>query len=317
LKTPVYLLIGDDLLVREKEKQIRESLQRQIQGEMACQTFHAGENDLCQILTEARNLPFTAAAQWFRITNADRIKKDETEILETYLRHPAKSTALIFEAEDVDARGVFYRLISESGEIYQATKADRQSTVIRFIREKLKSFRKTMTPEAERRLIEETGEQPSFLDSILNQLITYAGDRTEITEEMLDFFEEKLAQADGFKLAEAILSGKTSLALRLLKAFARENGDELILFLGLLHWQFRRFWRASTLLAEGVPESEVLKRCGVHYRQSVYFMRQARALQTERLERAIEGLFRLDWDIKTGRALSEPALEKWIIETTG
>lgn len=316
MNKPAFLLVGDSFSIEEKEKVLLRDIAREYPGEIARQTFRAGEIPLQTILTQARTLPFLVSAQVFRIYEGNRLKKEDLEVLIQYLRNPAPATRLIFWEESLEAKDALPGIIAEYGEVLVPSKQDKRTLCSRFIQEKLRSFSKTMTPGARQRLEDEVGQEPSFLDSILDRLILYAGDRKEINEEMLDLFEEKLSGVDTFRLADAVANRNVPLALRLLKDFLEHNEKELVPLFGLLHWQLRRLWQASMLLEEGKPENVILKKCRVSYKQSGFFLKQARAVKRSRVERAIQDLFRLDWNMKTGRVEGPAGLECWVIQST-
>ncbi len=48
-----------------------------------------------------------------------------------------------------------------------------------------------------------------------------------------------------------------------------------------------------------------------------FFMRQLQPLSRKKLEQALEGLFHLDWGLKSGRAEGAIDLEKWVVQTVG
>lgn len=313
-----FLIVGDSFLVEEKCADIAALAVKEAGGEVTKQSFYLSDTPLATILTEARTLPFLVERQIFIIHQTDRLKKADQEILEPYFQNPNPQTILIFTAPSIDKRsGLDKFFIKYQGEAVFFDDSGKQGIAARFIRDKLKQFKKRMEPRLTKRLEELTGDAPAFLDSILNQLILYTGDREEITAEDLSHFEEKLAGIDVFNLIEAIGSRNTAEALRLYNNYMNEAGTDFFSLLGLLHWQMRRLWKGRIMLDEGAPAASITKQCKVFPSSKAgQFMGQLKTFPREKIERAIDRLAELDLGIKTGNMLDRMGMERWIIEAS-
>ncbi|MBI3306319.1 MAG: DNA polymerase III subunit delta [Candidatus Omnitrophica bacterium] len=312
----VTLLAGDSYLAEEKFQNILGEIKKKIPGEIPIQVFHLTETSLEPILTEARTLPFLAEAQIFRLKGAERLKKGDLEVLKNYLPSAFPSTFIFFEALSLEKKGGLADILASEGNVFFLDEGQKQVSGMHLIQEKLKNFGKTMSPLMQQELMEKMGEAPALLDSVLDQMIQYAGEEKEITEAAVESFAEKVGVPDGFELTNALTRQDAGESIRILKELLSENDQDVISLIGLLHWQFRRFWLARTLLEEGAPENLILKRCGIYPKQAPYFMRQVRRFTLKKLERAIEGLFQIDWKAKTGRTEGGAALEAWVCEIT-
>ncbi|MCM8775735.1 MAG: DNA polymerase III subunit delta [Candidatus Omnitrophica bacterium] len=312
----VFLLIGHPFLVDEKFQTLVGEIQKKITNQISVQTFCLTEISLGEILTQARTLPFLAEAQVFRIREIETIPKDDLGKLETYLARPAPATYLVLEAESLEKKSALIELIRRYGHVFALDDRSVETASARLIQEKLKRFGKTMNPEVQERLLEGIGPVPTFLNSVLDQLIAYAGNQKQITESMVEAFKVKLNHIDGFELANAIGSQKTQESLRMLKELLRQNDEDVVALLGLLHWQLRRLWEARVLLDEGKREEVVLKRCSVPPQYGPFFIRQVKGFTRTRLEDVLERLFWIDWQLKTGRVDGPAALEAWVIRAT-
>jgi len=316
VKKQAFLLIGDPFLLEEKEKELLAQIAAKHPGDIFRQSLSLEDNSLGSILTQARTFPFLAGSQFLRIGDIDRLRDDDVDMLDAYLKNPPPATYLVFETENADLKNSIAACLRKYGEVVSLTGKDRKAMGSRFIREKLKHSGKTMAPAVLRRLEEIIAAAPVFFDTVLDPLVTYACERTEITGEMLDLFEEKFSSADGFDLAGAIASRRTADALRLARELLDNNARDFPDLVGILHWQLRRMWQACVLLEEGESESFVLKKCRITHKQPGIFIKQVKGLERTKIESSIEGLFRLDWDFKTGQADGIAAIESWIIQAT-
>ncbi|MDP3919652.1 MAG: DNA polymerase III subunit delta [Candidatus Omnitrophota bacterium] len=311
------LLIGDPFLVEQRRNALVASIREKCGDNIAEQTSHLSDTPLAQVLAEARTLPFLVSAQIFYLREADRLNKDDAQTLKSYLENPTSNTYLILEASAIDKRHALVKLMEAAGSLYVMDDSQKRSMASRFLVEKLKSARKTITPPAQAYLESMVGDAPMFLGTILDQLVNYAGNEEKITEEMVHEFEEKWSQVDIFKFADALATGNMAKALKLLRDASEESGGDYPWLIGFLHWQLRRFWVAKVLLDEGVSQDAVLAKCRISKRQAPYFMRQLKPMSQVKLKRALEGLFQVDWKMKTGAVDAAAGLESWVVEWTG
>jgi DNA polymerase III subunit delta len=311
----VFLLVGDSFLTGKKYQDISEEIKKKVSGEIVFQSFHLFETSLDPILTQSRSLPFLADAQVLRIQNAETLKEKSIETLSHYLEHPSPTSYLIFESDGIEKKADLVELITNKGQVFFLENENRKGGGESWIKDKIRRSGKTISPEALRKIEDQASEAPGFITSVLDQLLLYVGDQKEITEAMVENFEEKWENTDVFSLTDAIAAQRMPQALSLLEKIIGDGDKDLISLLGLLHWQIRRFWQARVLLDEGEPESLILKKCRISFKQAPFFMRQLRTLSREKLEQALEGLFQLDWKVKTGRAEGPLGLEQWVVKT--
>ncbi len=311
----IYLLAGNPFLRDEKGKQIVQSIQKKRSGESSLKSFRLSEHDLKTVLSEARSLPFLIETQIFRLKDAEELKKAEIETLKAYFEAPADFSFFILEVDEFDPKSALSALASDQGEIH-VLESKGKTEGVQFIKDKLKRFNKTIAPDALARLDNETGENASFLDSLIDQLINYSGEQKEITLQMVEAFEENWNETDVFKLTDAIAQKRTGDALYLLRKILDEGEQEIIELIGLLHWQIRRLWQVLILTQDRAPESLLIKKCRMSPKQLPFVLKQAKNLGRGQLERAIEGLFYADWKLKTGQAEGPGVLEDWIVKIT-
>lgn len=317
MNKPIFLVIGDSFLVKEKVHSILQPLMSKDKDLLSKEVFYLSECPMEKILEQARTLPFLVEKQVFIINQVEKIKKEEADSFLNYLEKPNPHTFLILCGEKMDKRGLLYKgLVKEKIEITFFEESDQTSATSRFIVQKLRQFGKKIDPKAQRRLEGMVGDSPSFLDSILTQLIIYADAQDVLTEQMLEKFEERIADIDVFELTNAIAAKRTDLALKLFNEYMEENDTDIFSLMGLLHWQLRRLWQASVYLDEGQDPTIIAKKCRISSYQSNLFFDQLRKLSRKKIELSIENLFLLDKGIKTGEAQDKIGLERWIVELT-
>lgn len=309
----IYLLIGDPLLIDQRCERMKKTLQKDVQGEVHFDTLYLSDKSIRELLVLSKTLPFLSAAQCFRIKEAELLKKDEVEQLEAFfLTGVPAHTYFIFESRQLAQNADLVKVIQKFGEVARFESGDKGFESEQYIREKLRGTGKTIEPYALKRLAEQMGQFPSFLDTVLEQLITYTGDKTQIDEAMVEAFEEDWGELNLFHLLDAIGQRDLPKSISMFRRFLEESDDDLISLMGLLHWQLRRYWMAKALLSQNVSENAVLQRLKINPRQSRFFLNQLKLFPLSLLEQMIEDLFHIDWRIKTGRAQGAEVFEMFL-----
>ena len=311
-----FLLIGDSFLCEEKHKELIASLQKEFGSDLAVTLRQTGDLPVATLLTEARTLPFLARAQVFSLRDAHQFTKNDVELWSTYRQSPHPQTFFIFETESLEKNHPFLEWARGAAQVFLLQPQSRKM-VADFIQRKLSLSKKKITAEALDLLESRLGDSFLFLDSLLDQFILHSGEHSEIDREAVEALEEKFIRFEGFDLIEALGERNLPRALEILNDLLELNGQDVPSLVGLLHWQIRRFWEAKKWLAEGLSEREVSSRLRLFSKRDSLFFRHLRRFSAEDLERILDGLFQLDWRLKTGRAEGRYEMESWLVNATG
>ena len=311
MKCPLFVLLGDRFLCEEKRKEILANLQKEFSAPLALTILRADEIILKDLFSQARTLPFLAPAQVFCIRDVDQFTKDEITLWGEYFKSASPRTFFIFEVESLDRNHPFLEGAGKTRQVFSLA-SEGEKFANRFIQEKLKQAGKRMTAEARKLLEERVGETYLFLDSLLEQLIAYSGEKPEIDRAMVEALEEKLESLEGEDLLQALAERNFTKALAVLNDLLELNFRDFPAVIGLLHWQFRRLWEAKRYQSEGLSEREISFRLRVSPNRAAGFFKELSRFSREELEKILEGLFQLDWQLKTGRAEGRYEIERWL-----
>lgn len=287
MKFPLFVLVGNLFLCEEKRKEIVSGLQKEFGQDLPLSLRRAGDFEVRSLLAEARTLPFLSPAQIFCLRDAQEFTKEEITLWGEYFKSPHPQSFIFFECESLEKNHPFLQWVHKTKQVY-FLQAESSRVASQFIQDKLRKAGKKMTPDAQRLLEEQVGESYLFLDSVLERLITLAGQKTEIDRSLVLAVQEKLEQFQTGDLLNAISERNSAKALAVLNDLLDENFRDFPAVLGLLHWQLRRLWET----------------------RSPRFNRKE-------LEKILDGLFDLDWQLKTGRAEGRYEIESWLVRTLG
>lgn len=312
LRAEIFLISGDPFLRAQKINTLAAEIEKRSGGPLAHQTFNLDETLLETILAAARTLPFFSSGQVIRARGAGALKEQDLAVLAAYLEKPAPGTTLILEADDLKGASGLQKLVKTKGQVILLSKDETRSAGAAFIQQKLAQYHKTMTPGAKARILAMCGDAMMFLDTILERLVQFAGDRREIDEDMVGRFEENWTEMDVFKLTNALVGRDPARALKVFRDLMETYEADLFSLVGILHWQLRQLWQAAMLLSSGIPEREICSKL----RMPPGRLGALRRFPVERLESAVEALYQMDRKSKTGQAEGVSGLEAWLLEYT-
>ena len=312
----LFVLIGDPFLCEEKRKEILASLKKEFGENLPLGLHRAGEVSLKTLLAEARTLPFLAPAQVFSIREAETFTQSDLKLLETYFHSPHPRSFFILEAESLEKKHPFLEWARKSKQVFWLQR-ESGKLVHDFIREKLRRAGKKMTSDALHLLQARMGDSFVFLDSLMEQLILYSGEKLEIDKSDVEIFEEKLAKFEAGDLTQAMADRNLTKALAVLNDLLDLNVRDSASLTGLLHWQLRRFWEAKKALAFGISRAQVASRLRLFPSTEQNFFRTLERFSLQELEKILDELFDLDWRLKTGRAEGRYEMETWLVRAMG
>lgn len=314
VKNPLlYLVTGDEFLRRERIKALLDPLISEDLRSSNLSRFYPDDLDLAALITQAKTPSLLGGAQVFWVSQVERMKKEDWAPLDAYLKSAAGagpiSTYFIFEGETLPKTHALIKLAERFG-AYCYLEARPGESNRDLWREKLKQAGKTLTPGAWSTLEERFGGAIGLLDSCLDQLIVYS-DVSPIDEQMVENLVARFLQYEPFDLTDALARKDVLLALTIFRYFFELQGD-MPSAIGLLHWQLKRIWQAKKILARGGSNDQVARTIGISPYRLNAFLAQVKQFELASIERFLDQLWRLDWDVKTGGSDPVIAMETFL-----
>lgn len=310
VRTDLFLITGDPFLRAQKAKALAEEIEKKAGSPLAHQSFDLEETPLETVLAAARTLQFFSPGQVLYVQGAGSLKEPGVAVLAAYLDHPGTKTTLILEADDLKGAPELQKLIKAKGQLILLARDEAKGAGAAFIQRKLAQYQKAMTSGAKARILAMCGDAVMFLDTMIDRLAQFAGDKSEIDEAMVDRFEENWTQMDVFKLTNALVDRDPARMLRVFRDLMGFYEADLISLVGILHWQLRQLWQAAMLITTGVSEREICSKL----RMPPHRLGAIRRFPVERLEAAVEALYQIDRKAKTGQIEGISGLEAWLLE---
>lgn len=240
----------------------------------------------------------------------------EAERLAAYIPRVPETSCLVFYCGGtIDKRKKLSQALSKAATVVQFDPLD-DMELARWMRATLKGYGKTISPQEAQFLAFTSGRDLTMLLREIEKLVSYAGERTEITHDDIEQVATKTLECTVFNMVDAILAGKEEQAFRLLSHLL-ETGEARIGILALIQRQYRQLLHAKLMQEGKVPQGEQMKRLGV---PSFVFNRiqgQVRGYDAAALARCVGLCEETDFGIKSGRMREDAALERAMLMLCG
>lgn len=310
---PVVLLLGSDPYWRDLcRRKIEEAFVPASAREWALGRTSATEAEVSEVVGRAQMRPMLAPQQVLFVGEVERWEKGgEDKVKKTiaaltaYLENPAPFTILVLEAEKLDQRTRFARLLSEHALVVDLDAAGANPTAL--AAEMARERGVELDAAASRALVQATAGRASRMAIELDKLACYAGDSRRISAADV----RNLVVADGtaevWELANLLASGERGRAFALVDDLL-SRGESAPGLVGALAWMFRKLMAASELSA-GTNKFQAARQLGMRPDSAETAVEHAHRLSRKQLRDSLVALAeadnRLKSAVKDDRAVME------------
>ncbi len=210
---PCYLIYGDEAYLR---LQNRDKLVKALGGSANSMNFNKYEGDNIsptEVIDMAETMPFLSDRRVILVENSGFFKAGCSELAD-YLKAPSETTLFIFVEKEVDKRKDIYKALSKIGFEMECSAQD-EELLKKWIRSRVASEGKDISPRAQAVLIDRVGTDMSNIATEIEKLICYCIDRNAITEEDIDAVCANYLTGRIFAMTDAISSQDQTKAMEL------------------------------------------------------------------------------------------------------
>ena len=289
----IYLFYGDEeLLIQERVNELKKGIS---DPELNLEQISAEKPDIDGLIA-ALQTPSLLFGDKLLIIKQANLKDEAWEKVLPALETMAGGLTVVFWAAAVDRRSKVFKLLDKLGETCEfRTFADwEQEQVAAWIVQRTKAAGKNCERQAALKLQEVCGNNLMKLSSEINKLVTYLGERKQVTLADIDALASP-GVISIFALSEAAAARDLPRALTALRALLRDK-VELVPLLGMLANRVRLMLLAKS---EKNPSRAAQELGASPYYVKKCFSEAAKFNQAE-LERALELILETDLQIKSG-----------------
>jgi DNA polymerase-3 subunit delta len=303
---PVVLLLGADPYWRDVcRRKLEEALVPESARQWALGRVSAADVDAAEVVGRAQSQPMLAPQQVLFVGDVEAWEKGSDEkdkklesrlkALTLYFEDPAPFTVLVLEAEKLDQRTRFARLLGEHALVVDldASGADPVALAAAMARERGVE----PDPAALHALVEATGGRAARMAVELDKLACYAGESRRIGADDVRSLVVTEGTAEVWELANLLASGERGRALALVDDLL-SRGETAPGLVGAMAWMFRKLVAASELPA-GTNQFQAARQLGMRPASALTAIAHAHRLSRAQLRDSLVALAEADDRLKS------------------
>ena len=298
---PVYFFFGEDSFsIDTSVSELNAALKPFLTSDFDKETFYADEKPLSEVIDFALVFPFGSEKKFIIYKEFEKARDKKS--LQSYIESPAEFTVLliIHNGSIQNADTVLYRTLLEKNFIYEA-KELKGNNLINWLVDYCEVNKKTLNFENAQMIVDIVGENRSMLEAQLDKIITFIGDKVEITLEDIRALSSSLKEYSIFDLEDAI--GKKDKARALKLAFnLLEKGKEPTFIIHMLTRYFTGLARVNEMTELKINDYAAARIVGTHPYYYRDYKQARRAYSDRDIFQASRALLKADLAIKTTSA---------------
>ncbi len=235
-----------------------------------------------------------------------------SEELTAYLQNPDEDVHLIvWHKGGVKGKNLLEQIKKQSPTIIEVEQIKKESQKSEFVLAEFSRLGRKISPEAAQAIVDSVGSDMRELAGVCTQLASDVAIGKTIGPEDVEKFQQGRIETSGFDVADAVMDGKTDMALITLRA-ALETGVDPVLVVNAISTSLRTLAKVSGA-SRGVKSFELAGSLGLAPWQIDKARRQLAGWTPGGLSAAVIALAQADADIKGAAADSGYALERCVI----
>lgn len=318
--SPVYVCYGSETyLQREFIGFVTQKLIEPEYAEFAVSKYDLAETPLDAVLEDARTFPFMAARKLIVAENAvfftgskDNAKLDhQPERLLEYMKSPSDFSVIIFtvEADKLDERKKIVKSLKDVTVPFLPMTAEGLfNWVVRQAERRSFSFAEGAADQ----LILYTGGALQTLAAEIEKLSLFVGKGGIVTGDIVERLVTRSTEQNVFILIDDIVRLRLQRAFAILHELLKQREEPVKIVL-LIARQFRIVSQVKTLSRLGFSHQQIASQLGLHPYAVKVAAEQGQKYAEDELERILDRLAELDYEMKTGKVDKVLGLELFLM----
>jgi DNA polymerase-3 subunit delta len=223
--------------------------------------FHTPPEQHSTIFMEADAFSLFASKQVIWLQQADKFKKEQMDLLLTYLQRSSLPHYLIFSASNLNKNSLFYKVLEKEGVVLELSEMkpwEKEKGLMEWLQRLVAKEQKVMAPSTCQLFIHRCGVDVPMLQQELYKLFCYVGERQQIVPQDIEAICVATNTHTIWQLGEALFYWNSAVALNISHALLRD-GQPLLPLLRQLRSQFQTHYQIATVLAQGGTAQHVIQ----------------------------------------------------------
>lgn len=289
---PVYVLSGEESFYIDKvEEALLKSALAPGEADFNQDIFYGkeAENKAIDVVNACINYPVFANRRVVLIREAQHLKKDDWEKLESYAKQPMSTTILIIshKHKNIDKRTSFSKLIDKSYVLMESPRLKEHQLpdwISRYIQSR--SFR--LDKEVAEMLAENLGNDLARISNEVEKLELALEKGTVVNKDIIEKYIGISRDYNSFELSNAIQDGNVVKAVKIMDYFGKNpKAGPLPVLIATLYGFFIKLWQVHQGIKEGKNPDNAITSVGINPYFSGAYKKAMALYPLEKTERAI------------------------------
>lgn len=295
---PVYYFSGDDFFgIDSSFKILEQKISPLLASDFDREIFYSEGKSIDEVLNSASSFPFGSGRKFVVVKESEKLK-DKKNLLQ-YISSPPDFTVIVFlhygKISNPDSE--VYKGLNDFGYLFEA-KELKGKNLIEWLINYSETKGKILIYENAQLLTDLAGEDRSLLETQLEKILTFMGDKKEIDHNVIKQATSALREYSIFDLQNSISKKDKRNALRIgLKII--ESGGEPTYIIAMLTRYFTILSRINELQEMKLPDTAAARIVGAHPYYYKDYLNARSVFSDEKLFKAIKALFAADMSVKT------------------
>jgi DNA polymerase-3 subunit delta len=310
---PIYVIAGkDEFLVAEKTAGLVGELLKPDETQLCLWRADADKVTAVEVFDELRTLPFLAQRRVVVLAGADDFVSDNRDILEKYFESPAASGVLILTVGSWASNTRLAKALPKVGQLIEVGELKSRELVGYICDYTREGHNKNLSYNAAQMLIELSGDEPGILRNEIDKLAAYVAAAKNITEKEIAELVGRNRVFGAFEVIDSMMAADTGTAIEKLRMMFDADKDAEYTVLGAFAWHFRRMFSAAAMLQKGDSPDGVARKLRIWDQREFFTVLKKTGLK--RIGDCLRQLAEFDYQIKTGRATAQTAIESMVVQ---
>jgi len=246
------------------------------------------------------------------IEEIDQLPERKFKIWEKYFKNPNPEVILLVNlnvditiSKRVEDLLYSYAYVNEIKDLDKSEYPD-------FVKKRVEEDGYTMNKQAIDMLLERTDFEFNLLHQELTKLKIYKIDEKVINEQDVLSLVPKNLEDNIFELTNAMIDNNQAKMIEIYQDLMRQNEDPLRI-LNFISNKLRELFHARLLLNKGYGKSEIANHFNYSSGRTYYLMKNASTVTADQLQKQLQKLTELDYEIKSGLKNKKLGLELYLL----
>jgi DNA polymerase III subunit delta len=267
------------------------------------------------VLAAANTLPFMSEKRLIIVRDVDKMAASALSSFAEYAANPSDQTVLVLVAKRIARNTRLFKAVDAikgAFEYHAPKRSEYAAEVVRMFADRGRQVPR----EGAEALVAAVGRDLRRLESEVDKVIAFAGERTALTSEDIEIVIAFVAPMSVFDFTDALGVRDCRAALRLM-ALLVAQGESVHGLHALAVRHVRSLLAARALLDRGAHSGGLARELGMPDWQAKRVAQQAARFDALDLIDALRGLAAADFEMKTSRADARLVLERWVVSLCG